>query len=514
MGKSGLKVDSVLAMIDHGPFVGRGTKMSRLKEAYACVQAGQSWIMSIKGESGIGKTRMATEFLGWAAAHGADVLQGRAFEAGGRWPFQPLIAMLEWRRTRGMSELQEPCTLFDPRNEMLDRVLIEMRTYICDQFSDEAKYKHLFESFTLLGQTLAEQAPVVMFIDDIHWSDFASLALLQYASRRWIESNTPLFILLSLRTEALVMLPTFAAWLAHIERDSHSASFILNPLTLEDTTNFVLALAAEETVQLEGFGRWLYTETGGQAFYIIELLKMLFEHELLRAYERKEGEWEIDFEPVVGNTDVLEAMVLPGVRAVIAMRLKHLSPSARMLIAAGAVLGRNLPFAYICCVANLAEKEGWEALNELLERCIFCEEAAYYFFTHDKVREVAYAETTESQRVELHTRALETLHIEIVPVSFQAYHAQAAGLHEQAFSLYITAGDAMLRLFAFHDAISFYESALHLVLVQQVEVGACTAFEHASQIVYALAERIEDEQVRAKFLTAPQVQRVMTHIIG
>lgn len=185
------------------------------------------------------------------------MLRGRAFESGGRWPYQPLIEMLEWRRAHGKSAQHGQSRLLDPLKEMLDRVLTEMRTYTFNQFSEEGwgktEYKRLFESFTLLGQALAEQAPVVMFIDDIHWSDFASLALLQYASRRWIESNTPLFILLSLRTEALVMFPTFAAWLAHIERDLHTSSFILNPLTLEDTTDFVLALAADETLHLEGF---------------------------------------------------------------------------------------------------------------------------------------------------------------------------------------------------------------------------------------------------------------------
>ncbi len=79
-----LKANKILTLLDHGPFVGRGTKMSKLIEIYTRVREGQTWIMSIKGESGIGKTRMATEFLDWASIQGATVLQGRAFEDGGR----------------------------------------------------------------------------------------------------------------------------------------------------------------------------------------------------------------------------------------------------------------------------------------------------------------------------------------------------------------------------------------------------------------------------------------------
>lgn len=415
--------------------------------------------------------------LDWSVAQGADVLQGRAFEGGGCWPYQPLVEMLERRRARATNERQRQDTLLDPLAEMLDHVLTEMRTYTLNQFPSEGpgktEYKRLCESFTLLGQALAERAPVVMFIDDIHWSDFASLDMLQYASRRWIESNTPILILLALRTEALVILPAFAAWLAHLEQDLHASSFIVNPLTLEDTIEFVLAIAEEDAVYLAGFGHWLYSETGGQAFYMVELLKMLFEQGLLTARERKDGGWRIGFASIAGGA--LERMVLPGVRAVVAMQFKLLTPEARMLVAAGAVLGRSLPFAYVCYVAGLSDEEGWEALSELLMGRIFCEEGTCYFFMHDKVREVAYADIAGVQRMELHARALEILHREAVPLSFQAYHAQAAGLYESALYLYITAGDVALRLLAFRDAIAFYESALHVLMEQQVQEGVLPA---------------------------------------
>jgi tetratricopeptide (TPR) repeat protein len=472
VGEIDLKINSVLTLIDHGPFVGRGTKMGRLIETYAHVREGQTWIMSIKGESGIGKTRMATEFLDWAAMQGATILQGRAFEDGGRWPYQPLIEMLERYRVHRKSMRYVQGMVPDPLTEMLDRVIMEMRSYVFNQSvaSEQGKkeYKRIFESFTLLGQVLAEQTPIVLFIDDIHWSDFATLEMLQYAGRIWIENNTPIMLLLSLRTEALVMIPTFATWLARIEHDLHTAGFILNPLLHEDIVEFVCTIAAEETQHLEGFGRWLYTETGGQAFYMVELLKMLFEYKMLKGREQANGRWEIDFGAITGNTGALERLLLPGVRAVIAMQLKHLSPNASLMASAGAVLGRNLPFEYLCYVAHLNEGSGREALNELLARHILCKEETYYFFIHDKVREVVYAETIAAQRMELHSRALETLHIEAVPVSFQAYHARFSGFYVRAFHLYVTAGDIVVRLFAYRDGIAFYERALHLLLEQRM----------------------------------------------
>jgi len=71
-----------------GPLVGRATEHARLVAAYQVARRGRTQAVTIEGEAGVGKTRLATEFLHWAAAQGADVLQGRALETSGRIPYQ------------------------------------------------------------------------------------------------------------------------------------------------------------------------------------------------------------------------------------------------------------------------------------------------------------------------------------------------------------------------------------------------------------------------------------------
>lgn len=81
------------ALLD-GPLLGRTTELSTLIKLYHSAQRGQTQVVLLEGEVGIGKTRLATEFLAWAETEGADVMQGQAFETGGHLPYRPVIEAL------------------------------------------------------------------------------------------------------------------------------------------------------------------------------------------------------------------------------------------------------------------------------------------------------------------------------------------------------------------------------------------------------------------------------------
>src|ERR1051326_4132169 len=83
-----------------GPLLGRTTELSALIKVYHTAKRGQTQIVLLEGEVGIGKTRLATEFLAWAEVEGADVLHGQAFETGGQLPYRPLIEALRPRIER------------------------------------------------------------------------------------------------------------------------------------------------------------------------------------------------------------------------------------------------------------------------------------------------------------------------------------------------------------------------------------------------------------------------------
>jgi tetratricopeptide (TPR) repeat protein len=248
----------------------------------------------------------------------------------------------------------------------------------------------------------------------------------------------------------------------------------------------VRAVGAEptQTNYLEGFGRWLFSETRGQPFYIIETLKALLERGLLPLCQQANGAWAIDFDAAVhsgawvAHADGLftpTSRVLPhSVREVIRARLEQVNPTAFALLVAGAVLGHDFTFEHLCQVAAIEENDGLPALDEVLINRLLAEGdgrgrafTGTYVFTHDKIRDVVYTEAGEARRRVFHRRALEALQGTVAPAAELARHALAAGITEAAFQWSMAAGDNAMKLFAVRDAIPHYEQARSLLAEQQ-----------------------------------------------
>ena len=470
------------------PLIGRATEHIALVTAYRKVRREGPQVLAITGEVGIGKTRLASEFLRWATAQGADVLQGRAFEMGGRLPYQPLVEAL---RSRVERENAPDTLLNDVWLAELSRLLPELH----DRYPDlplplalgEAEARNrFFEAIALLCQVLAEQAPLILFIDDLQWADVASLDMLHYAARRWAESGASILLLLSLRSEQLAATPELSDWLAGLGRELPLTRLVLNPLTAESTMQLVHDLGIEEQESEteeagivnsqhrfpleERFGQWLFAETGGQPFFIMETLKALFERGLLASSLREDGGWAIDYQAFLHQESTLRGFLPRNVREVIRSRLARLSPTTFALLAAGAILDHRFSFEYLCRIAGVEENEGLPALDELLTSQLLREHDAAgqsppsaYFFAHDKIRDVVYTEAGDARRRIFHRRAVEVLQGAATSPAQLAHHAMAAGLLAPAFRFSVRAGDEALRLFAVHNAIDHYERAQRLV---------------------------------------------------
>ncbi len=460
------------------PLIGRGDEHSTLVTLYHTVRNAGPQVVALLGEAGIGKTRLATEFLNWALAQGADVLQGQAFEAGGRLPYQPLVEALRGRLAR---EDAPGDLLTAPWLAELCRLLPELRERSPNlpfPSHDEATAQtRLFESVARLGQALARRAPLVVFIDDLQWADASSLDVLHYVCRSFAQSKSPILLLLNLRSETLAITPELTDWLSGLERDLSVTRLALDPLTPEKTIQLIRSLASEEltrqaeSLDIERFGRWLYAETGGQPFFILETLKTLLERGILAVHTTEDGAPAIDIAPAIRDEHLLRGILPAGVREVIRARLARLPSNALSLLTAGAVLGKSFPFEQLCQVTGLNESEGLPALEALLAGHLLVEignegsipGAERFLFAHDKIRDVVYTEAGSTRRRLFHRRAFDTLQAALSSPAELAHHALAAGLNEAAVNCSIAAGDEAMRLFAVRDAIAHYEQARRLV---------------------------------------------------
>lgn len=477
-----------VAFLD-GPLLGRTTELSTLIKVYHTAQRGQTQVVLLEGEVGIGKTRLATEFLAWAEIEGADVLQGQAFETGGQLPYRPVIEALRPRIER---ENAPDDLLSDAWLAELSRLLPEL----CDRYPDlpapvgdkSVARNRLFEALARLGQALAARTPLVLFIDDVQWADAASLDVLHYLARRFAESQTPALLLLTLRMEERDMPPGLADWRTGMERAVALTRLQLGPLAIEDIVRLLQTLGGttgkdgRRAADLERFGQWLFAETEGQPFYLMETLKVLLERGVLASRPNEGGEWSIDFTGVMEHEMVVRGFFPPSVREVIVARLYRLTPNAFALLVAGTVLGQGITFERLCQVANLEERDGLPALDEVLHSGLLLESerqggpmtAGRYVFAHAKIRAVVYAEAGEARRSIFHRRALEALQAAAAPAAELAYHALAAGLAEPAFHWSLAAGDEAMGVVAVSSAISFYEQARYLMAerLQGLDLGA------------------------------------------
>ncbi len=217
-------------------------------------------------------------------------------------------------------------------------------------------------------------------------------------------------------------------------------------------------------------GQWLFRETLGQPFYLIETLKVLLERQILTLHSSAQGE-KLEWDMTSLDTVQQRGVLPPSVRQLILSHLEHLTTMGRMLVMSSAILGCEASFDVLCRIAEVEECAAFDMLDEILRYGLLREISAEdgrgqrtsvgnYLFGHDKIREVIYTEMGETQRRLLHRRALIVLETLGRPAAELAHHALAAGLIEQAWRLSLAAGEEAVRLLATAEAHLHYTQAL------------------------------------------------------
>ena len=416
------------------------------------------------------------------------MLQGGAFESGSHMPFQPLVEALRlWlERADAPQDLLEE-TWLSPLSQLLPELRERYPELPPAPLGAKADRTKLFEAFVRLTLALAHPVPLVLLVDDVQWADSATLDLLQYAIRRWRESAARIMLLVSLRSEALLPMtqPPQAGlieWLGQVGRELAPYHLELEPLGEPDTVQMVLSILSPPAAD---FAAWVFHETRGQPFYLMETLKDLLERGALHPKRRAEGTWAFE---VDAEHDLGQAVRVPSsVRAVIRSRLNRLSPNAFTLLAAGAVLEQRITFERLCVDLQRAEDTGLPALDELISGRFLLEvaqpgTASAYAFANDMIRDVVYTEAGDARRRLFHKRALDVLEADQDSAAVLAHHALAAGLAETAFRHSLDAGQEALRLAAVSDAIAHFEKARQLA--QEGSLSGA-AFESHLRDLYA-----------------------------
>ena len=433
------------------PLVGRAAEWAQLQAIWRSAAQGRPHMALIAGEAGLGKTRLAEELIVWASRQGILTAYAASYAAEGELPYAPIAAWLRaWPRPA-----LEPVWLTE-----LARVLPEILTRQPAPpppapLQQAWQRVRLFEA--LARGVLCCRRPRLLVLEDLQWCDPDTIAWLHYLLR--FDRQAPLLIIGTRRTGEGDS-RELATLLATLRRDGLLAEIELGPLD------------ARETALLAGHvaGRPLDPALAGPLFQGSEG-NPLFVVEMVQAgLTRDEAASQTGWAAQHAHAMTAVPQPLPAkVRQVIESRLAQLSPAARELAGLAATVGRRFDLDVLSAAAGLTDEALARGLEELWQRRIIREQGAgNYDFSHDKIRETAYAGLGGARRRLLHRRVAQALAAphgaDLDAVSGQiGRHYEQAGLAEPAIMHYRRAAAVSQQIYANEDAILYYRRALILL---------------------------------------------------
>ena len=451
--------------------VGREPQMALLRSAWLEANRGRASMVLVSGDAGIGKTRLAKEFVRSVSRREVGVAWARCHAAEGALALAPLSELL---RSEGLSAALSG---LDPvwRGEV-SRLLPELVVEggeVPGPLMEGWERRRLFEALArvvLMGQ------PLVVLIDDVQWCDRDSLEWLHFLLR--FDGQAKLLLIATARAHDVPSNGALVELLGALRGEERLLEVELGPLDVVQTAELVRGMRGEAPSPCE-LGM-LFDETEGNPLFVVEMVR--------------EG---VGFGPAheVSWRRSGAARLPAKLREVIAARLGQLEPADLELAGMAAVIGREFGFELLVCVSRWDEEGVLRGLDELWRRRIVREVGAgRYDFSHDKLREVAYEGLSLTRRRLLHRFAAEALEAQdtgdVSGVSGQlAFHYDRAGFAERAVGYYQRAAEEARALFAHAEAVGAYERAL--VLLDALPAGrSMEGWRHAlaSQLLEGIGD--------------------------
>ena len=450
-----------LAMLARTPFVGRGEEMAALQRRFDQACAAKGGLAVLVGEPGIGKTRTAEEFCEHAQGLGAMMLWGRCYEGDWAPPFSPFTeAIRQYAETTDDAALR---SALGKDAGVVARLVPALRDRLPDisepsQLPAEGERYRLLETVSSFFGSVATARPLVLVLDDLHWADSGTIAMLRHVARQ--ATGQRILLLGAYRDVEVDAQHPLVAALPELRRETAFERVALRGLENADVGR-LLSVIAEQDVP-DDLVRAIAQETEGNPFFIREVLLHLIEEGKVLT---EDGRWR-------ATLSIAEVGIPEGVREVIRRRLSRLSDAGNRLLAAASAFDGGFAFDLVAPVSGLGETAALDAIDEGLAAQVLRPAGAAdtYDFTHALFRHTLYEEMSPSRKVRLHRqigeaieqRYAENLEPHLGELAYHFHRAAPAGDAAKAIDYCRRAGEQARARFAHEDAVAHYERALEM----------------------------------------------------
>ena len=440
--------------------VGREEELDLLLRRWSKAKSGEGQVVLLSGEAGIGKSRLTAALLERLSGEAHTRLRYFCSPQHTDSAFYPIIGQME--RAAGLAHDDKP----QARLDKLDAVLAQTSTstehaalfaemlslsndgrYPALELSPEQRRQRTLEALTSQLAELARQQPVLMIVEDAHWTDPTSLE----AFGRTVDRIKILPVLL-----IVTFRPEFTApWAGQ----SHVTSLTLNRLGEREATAIIARLAGNKALPADVLAE-IVERTDGIPLFVEEMTKAVLEAESEGGARR------------MAAAVPSSALAVPAsLHASLMARLDRLGP-AKEVAQIGSAIGREFSHLLLAAVARKSEAELGSALERLVQAGLLSRQGmppqASYLFKHALVQDAAYGTLLRSRRQQLHARIAATLEdqfpeIVVTQPALLAQHCAEAGLAEKAVAHWLKAGRQAMAGSAMTEAVAQLQKGLDVL---------------------------------------------------
>ena len=443
-------------------FVGRQQELLALQQALERAGAGHGQVVAMVAEAGVGKSRLAYEFVHAHSTQGWSVLESASVSYGKATPYFPVIDLL--RRYCHVEEHDDPRTMrakVTGQLLTLDEALqdtVPALLALLDALPEDSPFlqldppqrrEHTLDALKRVLLRESQAQPLLLVFEDLHWIDSETQALLDS-------------LVQSVPTACLLLLVTYRPEYQHgWGSKTYYTQMRLDPLPPASADAFLQALLGDDG-SLKPLTQLLIARTEGNPFFLEESVRTLVETGVLVG---EPGTYRL--------AHATPTVQLPAtVQAVLAARIDRLPSEEKRLLQTAAVIGTEVPLPLLQAIVDVPDEAlhrglaHLQAAEFLYEARLFPERA--YTFKHALTHEVAYSSLLQERRRALHARIVEALEMLAgdqvgEQIEQLAHHALRGEVWPKALGYLRQAGQLALERSAYRGAVTFFERALEAV---------------------------------------------------